>query len=102
MKKIKFVNGTTIDAAETFNNMQTNIEEVFNGKEPMGSIRVDDITSSNLFNIDDITPQWAIYGNNEGSSATLTNTSGYIPVTANQLYTFSCDYSSLASEGSRS
>lgn len=51
MKKILFENGTTIDGASTFNQMQNNVEEVFNGEEPMGSIVVDDIECKNLFNI---------------------------------------------------
>lgn len=54
MKKILFENGTTIDGASTFNQMQNNVEEVFNGEEPMGSIVVEEITSSNLFNPNDV------------------------------------------------
>lgn len=49
MKKINFVNGTTINGAETFNQLQDNIEDVFNGNEAMGSIVVDDIKGTNLF-----------------------------------------------------
>jgi hypothetical protein len=56
----------------------------------------------NIFNIGDISPQWAIWGNDEGASTELSNTSGYMPVTAQQKYTFSCEYSSLASAGDRS
>lgn len=48
MKKILFENGKTIDGASTFNTMQDNIEEVFNGEEAMGSIVVDDITCKNI------------------------------------------------------
>lgn len=50
MKKINFVNGTTIDGASTFNQMQNNVEEVFNGEEAMGSIVVEDVRSANLLN----------------------------------------------------
>lgn len=48
MKKIDFVNGTTIDGAETFNDMQQNVEEVFNGEEAMESIRVADVKCKQL------------------------------------------------------
>ena len=48
MKKIEFVNGATIDGAKTFNDMQSNVEEVFNGEEAMGSIRVGNIECKNL------------------------------------------------------
>lgn len=48
MKKINFVNGTTIDGAETFNQLQDNVEEVFNGEEAMGSIVVEDVIGKNL------------------------------------------------------
>lgn len=34
---------------EELNQLQDNVEEVFNGKEPMGSIVVDDISCKNLF-----------------------------------------------------
>lgn len=54
MKKINFVNGTTINGAETFNQIQDNIEDVFNGNEPMGSIVVDDISCKNLLDITSI------------------------------------------------
>lgn len=56
----------------------------------------------NLFNIGDIALQWAIYGDNVGASAEFTNTSGYMPVKSQHKYTFSYEYSSLASEGARS
>lgn len=52
MQKIQFTNGTTINGASTFNAMQDNVEDVFNGKTPMGSIVVEDIKSKNLFNKD--------------------------------------------------
>ena len=32
MKKIDFVNGTTVNGAETFNEIQDNIEEVFKSR----------------------------------------------------------------------
>ena len=53
MKKILFENGKTIDGASTFNKMQDNVEDVFNGKESMGSIVVEDITCKNLSDIED-------------------------------------------------
>lgn len=55
MKKINFVNGETIDGANTFNTMQDNVEDVFNGNEAMGSIVVEDITCKNKFNKNTIT-----------------------------------------------
>lgn len=55
MKKILFENGKTIDGASTFNKMQDNVEDVFNGKESMGSIVVEDITCKNKFNKNTIT-----------------------------------------------
>lgn len=55
MKKINFVNGETIDGASTFNTMQDNVEDVFNGNESMGSIVVEDITCKNKFNKNTIT-----------------------------------------------
>lgn len=51
MKKINFVNGTTIDGASTFNQMQDNVEEVFNGEEPMGSIVVEGIECTNRLEV---------------------------------------------------
>ena len=50
MKKILFENGKTIDGANTFNTMQDNIEEVFNGETSMGSIVVEDISCKNVLN----------------------------------------------------
>lgn len=49
MKKILFENGKTIDGASTFNKMQDNVENVFNGKESMGSIMVENVVSKNIY-----------------------------------------------------
>ena len=65
MKKIDFVNGTTINGAETFNEMQDNVEKVFNGNESMGSIVVDDIRSKNMFNSKNVCIGYYINGANE-------------------------------------
>lgn len=55
MQKINFQNlpstSTPINATN-LNAVQTNVENVFNGTEPMGNIKVDTVTTKNLFNID--------------------------------------------------
>lgn len=91
MKKIDFVNGTTIDGAKTFNDMQSNVEEVFNGAEPMGSIVVEDVIGKNLFNKDDVIDgyYWTSTGLRNDSSMCSTNS--FIEVEPNTLYTTSCD-----------
>ncbi len=54
MQKINFQNlpstSTPVNATN-LNAMQTNVENVFNGTEPMGNIKVDTVTTKNLFNI---------------------------------------------------
>lgn len=53
MKKIEFKNLPSQDTpvnATNVNKLQDNIEEVFNGEEPMGSIVVDDISCKNKLN----------------------------------------------------
>ena len=55
MQKINFQNlpnTTTPVNATNLNAIQTNVEDVFNGTVPMGNIKVDTVTSKNLFNID--------------------------------------------------
>ena len=59
MEKINFVNGTTINGAETFNEIQDNVEKVFNGEEAMGDIVVDGINSKNLFNFNNMRVPYA-------------------------------------------
>ena len=54
MQKIEFKNFpdlTTPLSANNLNQLQTNVENVFNGATPMGNIKVDSISSKNLFNI---------------------------------------------------
>ena len=55
MQKINFQNlpstSTPVNATN-LNAIQTNVENVFNGTVPMGNIKVDTVTSKNLFNID--------------------------------------------------
>lgn len=88
MKKINFVNGTTIDGASTFNQMQDNVEEVFNGKESMGSIVVEDIECKNLiygfkagYGFNTITSQYEV--------ATMFSSTEPIEVELGQTYIFS-------------
>lgn len=94
MKKINFVNGTTIDGASTFNTIQDNIEEVFNGEEPMGSIIVDDVIGKNLFNKNDSIDgyYWTAGVLMKDSSMCCTNS--FIKVEPNKTYTFSCGLNS--------
>ena len=63
MQKIEFTNGTTINGASTFNAMQDNVEDVFNGETPMGSIVVEDVECKNKFNKNGNLPALAgVYG----------------------------------------
>lgn len=99
MKKINFVNGTTIDGASTFNEMQNNVEEVFNGEEAMGSIVVEDIKCKNIFNINSlVSTDGAYFTINSSTKFTVTSTgtayeSGYVysilDVNPNTNYTIS-------------
>lgn len=45
------IEGGTLPTPDNLNQLQANVEEVFNGNEAMGSIVVDDIRSKNLFNL---------------------------------------------------
>lgn len=95
MKKILFENGTTIDGASTFNQMQNNVEEVFNGQEPMGSIVVDDIECKNVFNIENPIIQNNAKASVNGDTLTIseTSTGGWVSykvnVEPNTIYTLS-------------
>lgn len=90
MKKIEFVNGTTIDGASTFNQMQDNVEEVFNGEESMGSIVVEDIECKNIFDKDNANIIKA-YANDwsETLFADDNTRSFYIPIISGETYTIS-------------
>lgn len=76
MKKINFVNGTTIDGASTFNTMQDNIEEVFNGDTSMGSIVVEDIECKNIldYGISSETINGVTFTVNNDKSVTINGT----------------------------
>lgn len=90
MKKINFVNGETIDGASTFNTMQDNIEDVFNGNESMGSIVVDDITCKNLFDKNNVYINKALNdGDGTVFEATNRNTTDFIVVKPSSNYIFS-------------
>lgn len=56
----------------------------------------------NLFDINAIKENYALWGTGGGGNSTSTNTTDYIPVSANQTYTFSYDYTSLVATGYRS
>ncbi|MBQ7798755.1 MAG: hypothetical protein IJ371_06510 [Clostridia bacterium] len=79
MKKINFVNGTTIDGASTFNTIQDNVEEVFNGDTSMGSIRVEDIGCKNLLEningVGSVTMNGITFTTNKDKSITINGTS---------------------------
>lgn len=103
MKKINFVNGTTIDGAQTFNDLQDNVEKVFNGEEAMGSIVVENVTCKNFFNKYGCLTEKAEYTtgtttllSNGRIKATANNASGsgpgqFLYLTPNKTYTISFD-----------
>lgn len=89
MKKINFEDLPSTNtplSAENLNSIQSNIEDVFNGNEPMGSIVVDDISCKNKFQI--LTQSLSAYGvtlthNVDGSiSIKGTSTSSSVYLTA--------------------
>ena len=91
MQKINFQNlpsTTTPLNATNMNAIQTNVENVFNGSEPMGSIIVDSIRSKNMFN-----KNMFVGGLNINSSGTYISESAsgagisYIKVEAGKTYT---------------
>lgn len=91
MKKIELVNGTTIDGASTFNQMQDNVEEVFNGEEAMGSIVVEDIKCRQLFNKDEVIENYYL-GYTDGTPTWDSNMAymqSYIEVKPSSQYTMS-------------
>ena len=94
MQKIQFTNGTTINGASTFNAMQDNVEDVFNGETPMGSIVVENVTCKNMFDYN--SSEYGFYGadgtNNTGDVASHVNRiSDYIVVDSDKEYTASAN-----------
>lgn len=89
MKKILFENGKTIDGASTFNKMQDNVENVFNGKESMGSIVVEDIACKNMFdkNSGDILKNKYLDPDGSIGNSSISSVSEYIEVKPNTYYT---------------
>lgn len=78
MQKINFQNlpnTTTPVNATNLNAVQTNVEDVFNGTVPMGNIKVDTVTSKNLFNIDG---EVNVRGNTGGIEPGLNTVSGNV------------------------
>ena len=92
MQKINFQNlpsTTTPINATNLNAIQTNVENVFNGVEPTGSLVVDNVKTKNLFN-----KRSLVLGDITGGNATIRISSRqniYLPA---GTYTFSTNLSS--------
>lgn len=78
MQKINFQNlpstSTPVNATN-LNAIQTNVENVFNGTVPMGNIKVDTVTTKNLFNING---EVNIKGNTGVTEPSLNTVSGNV------------------------
>jgi len=89
MKKINFENlpstNTPINAAN-LNQIQSNVEEVFNGAETMGNIVVNDIKCKNLFNKYSYTKGYLVTITGELATNNGYGASDFIPVKAGQNY----------------
>lgn len=70
MQKITFVNEQepALDA-DNMNSLQSNVEDVFNGDEPMGNIVVEDIQAKNMFNQN----IWTLMRSNGSSLSKITD-----------------------------
>ena len=105
MKKINFQdlpNTETPINSTNLNKIQDNIENVFNGNEAMGSIVVENITSKNLFNFNNLRMDYANvdYINrtitfNSFNNATTNKLKDICPdLVAGEMYTFSFETTS--------
>lgn len=97
MKKINFNNlpDTTTPINNTnLNTLQTNVEEVFDGNEPMGSIVVEDIITKNIFSTHLINGVYAYATGVFANSTVYVCSADYIPVIAGKQIAFSTSYPS--------
>lgn len=93
MKKIDVVNDVTSLDQDFFNTLQSNVEEVFNGEEAMGSIVVDDVECKNKFDINTMVELKGLFRYVEnGEIQSNPDYDGIkIPVKPNTGYSFSTD-----------